>query len=181
MRHQHTTNSEARPERSIQTLARAYDAISRGEAPWVAVNEFFHEWDDYEREQRAALIADPLPPCVPSTAGLAPPAPGNGNSDLGELWRWAVFCVAAAEYLCARDSVPCPAWIRDPTYTLSEPWYGFGDPGATTPEMRVYLEQVTPEPLRRRNILGGARIFATKYDAAAGIAGNRGGMGQSAF
>ena len=132
MRQQHTSEPDTQAERYIQTLARAYNAICRGEVPWVAVNEFFHEWQDYVREQRAALIADPLPPCVPGAAGPASLAFGNGHPDVHELWRWPVFCVAAAEYLCSHDSVPCPAWIRDPAYTLSEPWYGFSEPGATT-------------------------------------------------
>ena len=140
--------------RSIQTLAEAYRQIRRGTKPWIALNEFFHEWLDYSREQRGALIAEPI---------LSNPRRGHESP---ELWRWAVFCVAAAEYLCTRDGVPCPKWLTDPAYTLREPWYRFGDPSASSPDVRERLERTTPEPLRRRNILGGGRVFADKYAAA---------------
>ena len=136
--------------RPIQTLARAYAAVRAGEDPWVAFNEFFHEWFDYSRDQRAELVAEPIP-SDPDVVG-------------SDQWRWAVFCAAAADYLCTRDHIAHPAWVDDPVYVLLEPWYGFGDPGASAPEVRAYLERVTLEPLRRRNILGGERVFANKYD-----------------
>jgi len=85
---------------------------------------------------------------------------------MGGVWRWAVFCAAAAEYLCDRYNVARPAWADDPAYTLAAPWYAFDGPGASTPELRAYLEQTTPEPLRRRNIMGGDRVFANKYEFA---------------
>lgn len=148
-------------QRSVQTLARAYANIRAGVAPWMALNEFFHEWFDYSRDQRAALVADSILPDGPEALLTA-----LGGCETYDLWRWAVFCAAAADYLCDRYGVARPAWIEDPRYTLSEPWYGFGDPGATTPEIRTFLEHTTPEPLRRRNILGGDRVFANKYEFA---------------
>lgn len=136
--------------RHVQTLARAFEAIRSGERPWTAINEFFHEWFDYSHDHRAALVAEPI-------------RSGAVSHESG-LWRWAVFCAAAADYLCARYQVACPAWAIDPAYSLAEPWYGFGDIGATSPLVRAHLERVTPEPLRRRNILGGDRVFANKYE-----------------
>ena len=138
-------------QRTIQTLAQAYGDICAGAEPWVALNEFFHEWFDYSKDQREALVADPIQPASP---------------EKGEVWRWAVFCAAAADYLCERYNVARPTWADDPAYTLSEPWYDFDAPGATKPEVRAYLEQTTPEPLRRRNIMGGDRVFANKYEFA---------------
>jgi len=34
----------------VQTLARAYADTCAGVPPWVALNEFFHEWFDYSKE-----------------------------------------------------------------------------------------------------------------------------------
>lgn len=149
--HEGSENNPGVAQRPLQTLARAYADICAGVTPWVALNEFFHEWFDYSRDQRAALIDDPIQP-----------AP----LEAGDRWRWAVFCAAAAEYLCDHSGAPCPAWATDPRYTLTEPWYAFGGPGASTPELRARLERSTPEPLRRRNILGGDRVFANKYEFA---------------
>ena len=148
-------------QRSVQTLARAYADIRAGAEPWAALNEFFHEWFDYSRDQRAALVAEPI--LLDGSASLLA---ARQTPEQDDLWRWAVFCAAAAEYLCDRYGVSRPTWADDPVYTLSEPWYDFDDPGATTPAMRASLEQTTPEPLRRRNIMGGDRVFANKYEFA---------------
>lgn len=171
-----------RDPKSIQTLAKAYADICAGVSPWIALNEFFHEWFDYSRSRRAALVSDPIllkrsghphdpqrsrPAQQLQSHARASAAAGAANTDEPNLWRWAVFCAAAADYLCERYAVLAPAWIDDPTYTLSEPWYDFDDlPTPPTPERRAYLERTTPEPLRRRNILSGDRVFANKYEAA---------------
>jgi hypothetical protein len=167
-------------QRPIQTLARAYAAITAQTDPWVALNEFFHEWWDYSRTERARLVAEEVLPGGPSALLDIPP---NSPSDLSapernRRWRWAVFCAAAADYLCERAGMAPPAWVADPRYTLAEPWYvcddldGAGNTavgGTPTPEARAYrahLERTTPAPLRRRNILCGARAFANKYEFA---------------
>jgi hypothetical protein len=143
-------NGSGRP---VQTLARAYDEICAGTEPWVAINEFFHEWFDYSRERRADLVAEPIRSAAAGTRA-------NGN----DLFRWAALCAAAADELCARAGMPHPAWVDDRVYRLTEPWYGFGYPGAQRPEVRAHLESVTPERLRRRNVMGGDRVFANKYE-----------------
>lgn len=151
-------------QRSVQTLARAYADIRAGAEPWAALNEFFHEWFDYSKDQRATLVADPILPDGPTSPLETMQTPTHDD-----IRRWAVFCAAAAEYLCDRYEVPRPTWADAPMYMLSEPWYDFDDfddPDATTPDMRAYLEQTTPEPLRRRNIMGGDRVFANKYEFA---------------
>lgn len=78
--------------------------------------------------------------------------------------RWAAFCAGVADYLCQRYSVTRPTWPDDSQFTLTVPWYGFGDPGASQPEVRAHLERVTPEVLRRRNVLSGDRVFGSKYE-----------------
>lgn len=153
-------------QRHVQTLTRAYAAIAAHMDPWVALNEFFHEWWDYSRTDRVQLVSEEVLPGGPSVLLGAPPTPERERR-----WRWAVFCAAAAEYLCARDGVAPPAWVADPRYTLAEPWYHFGAREPLTPEARTRLERATPDPLRRRNILCGDRVFANKYEFVAQIQG----------
>lgn len=164
-------------QRPVQTLARAYATITATAAPsipLVALNEFFHEWWDYSRTERAQLIAEEVLPGGPSM--LLDTSPSDLSlPERGRRWRWAVFCAAVADYLCEHDGLVPPAWVTDPRYTLAEPWYAFHDrserdhPNATsegaplTTEAKTHLEQTTPTPLRRRNILCGDRIFANKY------------------
>ena len=71
------------------------------------------------------LIAEEVLPGGPPALRDAPP----GELPMPErdrLWRWAVFCAAAADYLCTRDEMASPAWVADPRYMLAEPWYDFG-------------------------------------------------------
>ena len=82
----------------------------------------------------------------------------------GELFRWAVFCAASVEYLCERYGVPCPSWVYNPAYCLSEPW--FDAPMAHKPQVRERLVQQTPEPFTNRNIYCGNRMFANKWEFA---------------
>jgi hypothetical protein len=62
-----------------------------------------------------------------------------------------------------------PAWVADPRYTLTEPWYYFGLRDPLTPEAQAHLAQATPDALRRRNILCGDRVFASKYEFVAQV------------
>ncbi len=156
-----TESTPPNNQRRIQTLTQAYADIRAGELPWVALNEFFHEWFGYSVDQRALLVADPIVCENPAHLVRA-----EQTAESAEHWRWAVFCAAAADYLCNRYNVPCPDWAQNPEYTLTEPWYSFGIPAVCTPEHRTRLERTTPEPLRRRNILGGDRVFANKYEFA---------------
>lgn len=137
-------------ERIPYTLARACRDICAGTLPWVALNEFLHEWFDYASDRREALVAEPIAITSPFVEVGA------------RFWRWAVFCAAAAEWLCTWDRVERPAWVDDPAYALAEPWYGFDAPGVAKPHVRERLERTTPEPFRRRNIFCGDRIFASK-------------------
>ncbi len=52
-----------------------------------------NEWFDYAKDLRAELVATPL--SLPEEAKQ-------------QQHRWAAFCAASVEYLCARSSVPCP-------------------------------------------------------------------------
>ncbi len=133
----------------LHTMAATFQDINRGEEPWIALGNFMNEWFDYARDRRAELVATPL--SLPEGAQQ-------------QQRRWAAFCAASVEYLCARSSVPCPTWVYRSVYTLPEPW--FDAPMAHKPEVRTYLLQQTPEPFTRRYIYCGNRMFANKYELA---------------
>ena len=158
-------SSQPGRQRPVLTLARAYAAIAARLDPWIALNEFFHEWFDYSRTDRHQLIADEVLPGGPS-ALLDAPSSKLPRPERDRRWRWAVFCAAAADYLCMRDGITPPTWVTTPRYTLAEPWYYFGVRVPSTPEEQADLEQATPVPLRRRNIFCGDQVFANKYEFA---------------
>ncbi len=135
-----------KPINHLQTMAFAYQEISQGARPWVALGNFMNDWFDYAKDRRAALVATPL--SLPSD----------------ELFRWAVFCAASVEYLCERYAVSCPSWVHNPAYCLSEPW--FDSPMAHKPEVQAYLIQQTPAPFTKCNIYCGERMYANKWEFA---------------
>src|SRR5690348_228017 len=77
----------------IQSIADTYKAICAGEAPWVALGNFMNAWYDYAKNQREALVSEPLP-------AFATPSLDQR--------RWAAFCAASVEYLCQRYGLHCP-------------------------------------------------------------------------
>jgi len=139
------------PPRRTTTLAQAYHALCQDEAPWVALGEFLHAWAEARPEERVHLVEEPL--VVPDTANV-------------EHVRWAAFCAGAVEWLCAQARLPCPVWAGDACFRLDAPWYDFDSPGSGKEEVRRRLRQTTPEPLQRRNVWCGDRVFATKYEFA---------------
>jgi hypothetical protein len=130
-------------------MAFSYQEICQGEQPWVALGNFMNYWFDYAKDRRVELVVMPI----------SLPDPLSG-----ELFRWAVFCAASVEYLCERYGVPCPSWVYNPAYCLSEPW--FDAPMAQKPQVRERLVQQTPEPFTNRNIYCGNRMFANKWEFA---------------
>ena len=131
----------------LQTISVTYEEICQGETPWIALGNFMNDWFDYARDRRSELVAAPI--ILPENA-------------TAEELRWATFCVASVEWLCERYNVPCPLWVRNPTFRLTEPW--FDSPGADRLEMRQRLIRQTPEPFTRRNIFCGNRMFDNKYE-----------------
>ncbi len=135
--------------RQIQTIAATYHAICQGERPWTALGNFMNEWFDYNRDARAMLIAAPI---------VLLAVPDN------DARRWAAFCAASVEWLCARYAVPCPAWPRLLAAPLPEPWFHAAHPDH--PAVQARLRATTPAPFAERNIFCGDRIFANKYEFA---------------
>lgn len=131
----------------LQTIAHTYQEIYQDERAWTALGNFMNDWFDYASDRREQLVAESII------------VPENAESN---MLRWAAFCAASVEYLCERYNVPCPSWVFDPTYHLSEPW--FYSLAANRFEIRTRLIEQTPEPFTRRNIYCGNRMFDNKYE-----------------
>lgn len=132
----------------LQTMAIAYKEICEGRRPWTALGNFMNDWFDYAPDKRELLVADPL--ALPEK-----PTPYTH--------RWAAYIAASVEFLCARYDVPCPEWVYDPLFVLSEPWYD--SPGAERAEIRSQLRKSTPEPFRKRNIYCDNNMYEHKSEA----------------
>ena len=131
----------------LQTMSLTYEEICQGEKPWIALGNFMNDWFDYARDKRSELVAAPISFSEKATV---------------EEHRWAAFCAASVEWLCARYNVPCPLWVHNPKFRLPEPW--FDSPGVASLEVRQRLIQQTPEPFTRRNVFCGNRMFDNKYE-----------------
>ncbi|EFH90791.1 hypothetical protein [Ktedonobacter racemifer] len=127
-----------------QTMKLSFEQIRDGMQPWVALGNFMNNWYAYHADQRAVLIADPLPP--------------HDTTNM-YVHRWAVFCVAAVEWFARKYGEECPAWVFDEQYTLSEPWFFDAKEKVRKREM-----ETTPEEFSRRKIYCGGRVFANKWE-----------------
>jgi len=128
----------------LQTMHIAFQQICASERPWTALGNFMNYWYAYAKDQREALIVDSLP-----------------TYDEHSLYehQWAVFCAAAVEWFCHTYMVPCPSWVQNPKYMLSEPWFFHVNERA-----KARLLQTTPQEFQRRNIFCGDRCFANKWE-----------------
>ncbi|MBE3560767.1 MAG: hypothetical protein IMW89_16330 [Ktedonobacteraceae bacterium] len=130
-------------------MNKTYREILRGVSPWVALGFFMHDFfRSRSSKQRERLLR----------AAVREPA-----SSTPEQHQWAVFCAASAEYLSLKYNLPCPEWVNNPRYVLTEPWF---TSKIATPEWQEQVKAETPEPFARRNIFCGDRIFANKYELA---------------
>lgn len=116
------------------SAAAAFERVRRGENAHVALGDFLDDWRRTPRQERAALVANPVA------------SAGQGI----ELLRWAAYFAAAVEQLCALDSLKAPAWVSREEYRLPEPW--FLVPGSA---LRAWLLVSTPVPFKRRNVFTG--------------------------
>src|SRR5713226_8986295 len=108
--------------RPLETMTWAYQQICAGEDPWTGLGSFSHAWYGYAKGRRTALVSEPL---------VKP------EQETEYTRRWGAFCAASVEFLCDRYQVPCPAWVRDPYYTLETPWWRTRQ--VDDPSMRAYL------------------------------------------
>ncbi len=149
MAQMHEENMREQPiiSEPIETVAWAYNDICAGEDPWTALGNFTNAWYGYAKSIRAALVSEPL---------VRP------EQETEYTRRWGAFCAASVEFLCDHYQVPCPAWVRDPYYTLETPWWRTRQ--VHDPSMRAYLVKITPPPFARRNIFCSNRLFQNKYE-----------------
>ena len=130
-----------------QTFQRSFEEICAGEDPWIPLGKFMHQFFGEYKEDRQALMDDPIM------------LPEQGTT---EQFRWAVFCAASVEHLCTKYEISCPDWALHPCYTLDTPWY-YGI-GADLPKVQEKLRTTTPEEFSKRNIFVGNRTFRNKYE-----------------
>lgn len=142
-----STDTEKIAHVRLQTIRRSFEEICSGEAPWIPLGKFMHQFFGSLSHLRPQLVADPLE------------VPENCSP---EQFRWAVFCAASVEYLCKKYSILCPEWALDSRYVLASPWYYAI--GADLPHVQEKLRQTTPEPFVTRNIFCGDRVFNNKYE-----------------
>ena len=133
--------------RPLETMKWAYQQICAGEDLWTGLGSFSHAWYGYAKDQRAALVAEPL---------IRP------EQETEYTRRWGAFCAASVEFLCERYHVSCPEWVHDTYYILETPWWH--TPRADDPAVREHIRQTTPLPFARRNIFCGNRLFQNKYE-----------------
>ncbi len=126
---QRRQEGDAMPWPALQTTQTTYQLITQGERPWNALGDFLNYGFGYATDHRAELAREPIQEPTEVTA---------------DLHRWVAFCTASVEYLCERYSIPCPEWVLQPTYNLSEPW--FTGLGADKPQIQARLRQETPHP-----------------------------------
>jgi hypothetical protein len=135
--------------KTVQTMAQAYQHICAGEDPWTALGNFTNAWYDYARDTRAALVSEPL---------------GRPDRATEHTRHWAAFCAASVEFLCERYKVPCPAWVYEPSYTLSTPWYGDTIVNLADTVILQQRRKISPTPFARRNVFCGNRLYQNKYE-----------------
>jgi hypothetical protein len=142
-----TADREQTPRVHLQTVRCSFEGICAGEAPWIPLGKFMHQFFGRFSHLRSELIEEPIE--VPEQCSP-------------EQYRWAVFCAASVDYLCKKYALPCPEWALDLRFTLDAPWYYAI--GADLPQVHEKLRQTTPEPFARRNIFCGDRVYNNKYE-----------------
>jgi hypothetical protein len=127
-------------------MSNSFREICQGERPWTSLGNFLNYWFAYAKDQREALVADPLP---------------EYNTQSEYQHQWALFCAAGVEWLCDKHQLPCPTWVHDPKFNtpLPSPWF-FRE----TEHAKARLFETTPEIFRRRNIFCGDDVFANKWE-----------------
>lgn len=125
-----------------QTMKLSFEQICQGQSPWIPLGNFMNDWYAYHLDERERLIRDPLPESYPV-----------------EFRRWAAFCAASVRWFCATYEIPCPGWVDNPHYVLSEPWYM-----SAPPSLWQHERETTAEEFTQHNIYCGNRLYTNKYE-----------------
>jgi hypothetical protein len=132
---------------TLQTMSLTFQEICQGERPWTALGNFMNYWYAYAKDQREALVADPLP---------------YYDEQNKEHHQWATFCAASVVWFCKEYHIPCPAWALAPKYTLVSPWYFYSRVRST--RLEKYLRETTPVEFASRNVYCGDNCYANKWE-----------------
>ena len=103
-----STDTERTSRVRLQTFRRSFEEICAGEAPWIPLGKFMHQFFGCFSHLRPELVGESIE--VPEHCSP-------------EQFQWAVFCAASVEYLCKKYDIPCPEWALNPRYSLEDPWY----------------------------------------------------------
>lgn len=133
--------------RPLETMKWAYQQICAGKDPWTGLGSFCHAWYGYAKDNRLALVTEPLT---------------KPEQETEYTQHWGAFCSASVEWFCSTYGVPCPIWVHDPAYNLLEPWFT-----RQSKKVRYRLIENTPVPFSKRNIFCGNRMFLNKYEGIA--------------
>src|SRR5258708_8165867 len=135
----------------LQTITIAYQEICAGKDPWIPLGNFMNDLFGNYPTHRAELVREQI--LLRSDASV-------------EEQQWAAFCAGAVEYLCQEYQLPCPDWVDDPKYTLTESWF-HSPAAAKVPRVQERYRQSTPTPFAKRNVFCGNRVFMNKYETPA--------------
>lgn len=126
----------------LTTIAAAFDAVTRGADPWLALGDFLDDWRRAVLDQRHELIRDPL--VLPTDADET-------------VRRWAALYTAAADWLCWRNEprLRRPTWLDYAAFRLDKPWFVM--PGQ---KMRLWQLVHSPTPFRLRNVFTDETVIA---------------------
>ncbi|GCF10812.1 hypothetical protein [Dictyobacter arantiisoli] len=156
-----TTIDAPRTTPTIHTLAQIFSEIERQVpgAPWVPLGNFQMDFFRNYSEHQASLLADPIQE--------QPHKPGpEATEQERELYQWAVFCAASAEYLAHTYGLEVPTWANDPAYScLDDAWY-FAPMAYEVESVKEREIATTPVEFARRNIFCGAKIHVDKHAEA---------------
>lgn len=121
-----------------QTMRLSFEEICQGKYPWVPLGNFMNDWYANHFDERERLVIDPLPE---------------------KYQQWAAFCAASVRWFCSTYEIPCPSWVDNSKYVLSEPWYMNCLPAYWEKQWKE-----TAEEFRHHNVYCGNRVYTNKYE-----------------
>ena len=93
--------------KTVQTISQAYQQICTGEDPWNALGNFRNAWYGYAKDNRLALVNDPIT---------------EPEHNTEHTRRWGAFCAASVEFLCAAIASLVQSGYNI-HYILTTPWW----------------------------------------------------------
>jgi hypothetical protein len=120
----------------IYTAAESFERFIDGQDSYVAHGDLLEGWNRTLKEDRAALLKDPLPE--------APHEP-----------QWTAFWVATVVQLCVTNGILIPDWVIGKQCFLPEPWY----PEVKNEKLREIQRETTPFIFALYNVFAGDNVL----------------------